>query len=154
MDISHEFIRREARDLETAPRQAMRNDRATLDHLVSEGGAGRTTALVGGINRRQVLLFGGAGVAMTAVIAACKGATPSPSAVPATTTSTAINGSTTDVALLRTASSIEALAVSAYTTALKTGLVTTTTTSDLLKLFQSQHSQHGDLFQRSTRTAG
>jgi hypothetical protein len=159
MDISQVFIRREARAIEAAHQRAMKQDRAILDRLVSGDGASwpdqaKADLIMGGINRRQMLKFGGAGVAMTAVIAACKGATPSVSVTPATTTSTALAGSAGDIAILRTASSIEALAVSVYATALKTGLVTTTTTSDLLKLFQSQHAQHGDLFQRSTRTVG
>ncbi len=159
MDISKDFIRREARDIESAHQLALRQDQATLDRLVGGDGTGRDAdtkadLILGGLNRRQMIKFGGAGVAMAAVIAACKGATPSPSVTPATTTSTAVAGTANDVAMLRTASSIEALAVSVYGTALKSGLVTTSTTSDLLKLFQAQHAQHGDLFQRSTRTAG
>jgi hypothetical protein len=155
MDISQEFVRRQARDIEAAHRQAMKQDRTRLDHLVnSDPGALEADPVMGSLNRRQLLMFGGAGIAMTAVVAACKGATPPVSVTPATTATTAAVGTANDVAILRTASSIEALAVSVYTTALKTGLVTTATTASLLKLFQGQHAQHGDLFQRSTRTAG
>ncbi|MDQ6618002.1 MAG: ferritin-like domain-containing protein [Actinomycetota bacterium] len=106
------------------------------------------------INRRRVLMFGGAAVATSAVLAACKGATPSATVVPPTSASTAIAVSAKDITILRTASSIEALAVAVYTTVTKSGLVKTTATLDLLKLFQTQHGQHGDLFQRATRTAG
>jgi hypothetical protein len=159
MDIYRDFIRREAKDIEAAHRVAMKRDRAVLERLVSGDDAEldddiKDDLITGGINRRRVLMFGGVAVATSAVVAACKGATPSASVVPATTTSTAVVGTAKDVAIFRTASSIEALAVSVYATALKSGLVKTTTTSDLMKLFQSQHSQHGDLFQRSTRTAG
>jgi hypothetical protein len=159
MDIYQDFIRREARGIAAAHNQAMRADTATLDQLVSGEGALLTSdtkgdIVLGGIHRRQVLMFGGVAVATSAVLAACKGATPSVTAVPATTTSTAVAGTVKDVAILRTASSIEALAVSVYATAISSKLVTTSTTLDLIKLFQSQHSQHGDLFQRATRTAG
>jgi len=159
MDIYRDFIRREAREIEAAHRIAMKRDAGILDRLVSGDGAEldddvKDDLVTGGINRRRVLMFGGVAVATSAVVAACKGATPSVSVVPATTTSTAVKGTAKDVAIFRTASSIEALAVSVYATALKSGLVKTTTTTDLMKLFQSQHSQHGDLFQRSTRTAG
>ncbi|MDQ1401671.1 MAG: hypothetical protein QOK20_3603 [Acidimicrobiaceae bacterium] len=170
MDIPQDFIRREARDIEAAHQVAMRNDRATLDRLVSGDGASGaeptdaapnaspTDALadliLGPMSRRRVLMFGGAAVATSAIFAACKGATPSVSVVPPTTLVTVPQGTAKDVAILRTASSIEALAVAVYTAAIKTGLVKTAATLDLIKLFQSQHNQHGDLFQRSTRTAG
>ncbi len=155
MDISQDFLRREARDIEAAHQEAMKQDRMSLDRLVnSNPGAVEADPIMGGLNRRKLLMLGGAGVAMTAVMAACKGATPSAQVVPPTTASTAVVGTANDVAILRTAGSIEALAVSVYTTALKSGLVTTTTTASLLKLFQGHHTQHGDLFQRSTRTAG
>ena len=159
MDSHHDFIRREGKRIEDAHRDGLRHDAALLDHLVSGDGAGlpadvKADVLLGGIPRRRVLMFGGVAVASSAVIAACKGATPSVQVVPATTTSSAFPASTKDATILRTASSLEALAVAVYTKALAAGLVKTTTTSDLLKLFQSQHSQHGDLFQRATRTAG
>lgn len=159
MDISQAFIRREAKDIAAAHDAAMRTDTATIDHLVSGEGAALASAtksdiVLGGIHRRRVLMFGGVAVATSAVLAACKGATPSVAVVPATTTSTALVGTVKDVGILRTASSIEALAVAVYAAAISSKLVTTSATLDLIKLFQSQHSQHGDLFQRATRTAG
>ena len=99
-------------------------------------------------------MFGGAAVATSAVLAACKGATPPVSVTPATTTTTLFHPSTSDATILRTASSIEALAVAVYAQAISSALVKTATTLDLIKLFQMQHSQHGDLFQRATRSAG
>ncbi|MDQ1391404.1 MAG: hypothetical protein QOF30_381 [Acidimicrobiaceae bacterium] len=173
MDISHDFIRREARDIEAAHQAAMKQDRLTLDRLVDDGAAsapeadpgdagaagGATTGtladlVLGPMSRRRVLMFGGVAVASSAIFAACKGATPSVSVVPPTTAVTVAQGTAKDVAILRTASSIEALAVAVYASAIKSGLVKTPATLDLIKLFQSQHNQHGDLFQRSTRTAG
>jgi hypothetical protein len=159
MDSNQDFIRREARGIEAAHRDAMRNDTVTLDRLVSGDVAElpaetKSDLLLGGVHRRRFLMFGGVAVATTAVLAACKGATPPVSITPATTTTTLFHPSSSDATILRTASSIEALAVSVYATALKSGLVTTALTLDLMKLFQMQHSQHGDLFQRATRSAG
>jgi hypothetical protein len=159
MDFNQDFIRRQARDIEAAHRQAMRQDEATVDQLVNGAGADLSTEtksdlILGGIHRRRVLMFGGAAVATSAVFAACKGATPSAVVTPATTTSTAAPGTVKDATILRTASSIEALAVAVYAQAISSGLVKTAAIVDLIKLFQSQHNQHGDLFQRATRTAG
>jgi hypothetical protein len=159
MDAHKDFTRREARSLKAAHRDAMRRDAAALDRLVSGDGAKlpadtRSELLLGAMQRRRFLLFGGAAVATSAVFAACKGPTPPSQAVPATTTTTLFHPSPADASILRTASSIEALAVAVYDKALASGLVKTPTTLDLVKLFQSQHKQHGDLFQRATRSAG
>jgi Ferritin-like domain len=169
MEIDRDFVRREAREIDAAHRAAMKQDQATLDRLMNDADA-RPSAdteradslatnrlgdlVLGGFNRRQLLMFGGAAVATSAVFAACKGAVPSVQVVPPTTASTALQGTAKDVTILRTASSIEALAVSVYASAISSGLVKTTTTLDLIKLFQTHHSQHGDLFQRSTKAAG
>lgn len=110
----------------------------------------RPDHLMGPLNRR-VFLFGGAAVAGTAVVAACRGAAAPVSVVPATTTTTAIVGTTKDIAILNTAISIEALLVAAYTQMVKSGLVTTATTLALLKEFETHHTQHQDLFTRTTR---
>ncbi len=169
MDIDHDFVRRQAKEIDAAHRVAMQQDQVMLDRLVSGDGARLTAGaeradtpapsnlgdlILGGFNRRQVLMFGGAAVATSAVFAACKGATPSVQVVPPTTASTALQGTSKDVTILRTASSIEALAVSVYASAISSGLVKTTTTLDLIKLFQTHHNQHGDLFQRTTKAAG
>jgi hypothetical protein len=159
MDISHDFIRRQAKVIETAHHEAMRHDAATLDRIVNGDGAelpadAKSDLLLGGMQRRKFMIFGGVAVAATAVVAACKGATPPVSLTPVTTTTTLFHPSSSDATILRTASSIEALAVAVYAKALSSGLVKTATTLDLVKLFQMQHSQHGDLFQRATRSAG
>jgi hypothetical protein len=106
------------------------------------------------LHRRQVLMFGGVAVASAAVFAACKGPTPPLSPTPNTTTTTLFHQNASDVVIMRTAGSIEALLVTAYTSILATNLATEPMLLDLIKLFQSQHSQHADLFGRATRSAG
>jgi hypothetical protein len=59
-----------------------------------------------------------------------------------------------DLTILRTAASVEALAVMVYETAIKSGLVRTAAITAMAKLFQSQHVQHGELFNRSAQSAG
>ncbi|HEX3425674.1 MAG TPA: ferritin-like domain-containing protein [Acidimicrobiales bacterium] len=107
-----------------------------------------------GVDRRRFVMLGGATVAGTALIAACKGATPPVSVAPASTTTTMLLGSSKDLAILNTAISIEAVAQSMYNTILGGTLVSTASTLDLLKLFQSQHAQHQDLLTRTVRGAG
>jgi hypothetical protein len=159
MDFSQDFIRRQARGVEAAERDAVRTTGAVVDRLVNGDGAelpaeAKSDLLLGGMHRRRFLYLGSAAVATSAVFSACRGATPPVSVVPATTTTSLFHPSTADATILRTASSLEALAVSTYTKVLATGLVKTASTLDLVKLFQMQHSQHGDLFQRGTRNAG
>lgn len=159
MDIDQDYVRREARAIEAEHQDALKADRVMLDRLVNGDGAqldaGTKAAIItGGLNRRKVLMFGGVAVVTSAVFAACKGATPAVSITPATTTTTALHGNESDIAILRTASSIEALAMAVYGTAIVTQLVKTSATLNLLKVFQMQHSQHLDLFQRTTRSAG
>jgi hypothetical protein len=108
----------------------------------------------GRIDRRRFVRFGGVAVATSAVIAACRGATPPVSVAPPTTTTTGLVGSTKDVAILNTAISLEAMAQAAYTQILNGSLVQTPYTLDIMKLFQNQHSQHQDLLTRTTRAAG
>jgi hypothetical protein len=159
MDIYQDFIRREARAIDIEHRRAMRTDAATLDRLVNGDGAElaaetKADVIFGGLNRRRFLLFGGTAIATSAVFAACKGAIPSKATVPAAPATTAPTGSAKDITILRTASSIEALAVDVYGKAITSGLVKTPAVVSFAKLFQSQHQQHADLFERSTKNAG
>ena len=159
MDIYQDFIRREAKAIEVEHRRAMKQDAATLDRLISGDGAElpaetKADVIFGGLNRRRFLMFGGTAIATSAVFAACKGATPSVAPAPASPPTTAPQISTKDIIILRTASSIEALAVAVYTKALATGLVKTAAIVSFAKLFQSQHQQHADLFERNTKSAG
>lgn len=107
-----------------------------------------------GVDRRRFVVLGGATVAGTALIAACKGATPPVSVAPPSTTTTMLVGSSKDLTILNTAISIQAVAQSMYNTMLGGTVVSTSTTLDLMKLFQSQHAQHQDLLTRTVREAG
>lgn len=159
MDIYRDLIRRQAKEIEVEHNQAMKHDVATLDHLVNGEGAAlgadtKADLILGGLNRRKFLMFGSTAVLSSAVFAACKGATPAVVATPATSSTTAAVGSAKDITILRTASSIEAVAVALYDQILKGGLIKNPAIVDAAKLFQSQHVQHGELFQRSTKAAG
>lgn len=149
MDNSEDRIRRQAQGLEADHQVDLHRHARALDHLATSDGA-----VLGGVHRRQVLMFGGVAVASAAVFAACKGPTPPLSPTPATTTTTLFHQNASDVVIMRTAASIEELLVTAYTKILATNLVTDAVLLDLVKLFQSQHSQHADLFGRATRSAG
>jgi len=111
-------------------------------------------AFLNGVNRRRFVMFGGVAVATTAVISACRGATPPVSVAPPTTSTTVLIGSPKDLALLNTAISLEILAQNVYTQILAGTLVTDPTTQDLLKLFQAQHGQHQDELTRTVQAAG
>ena len=136
--------------------------RATAARPAAAGAAGggpsgiRPTGGEGalGTSRRRLLAAGGVAAASTAVLAACKGATPSASPTPATTGTTAVVGNAKEIAILNTAISLEAMAVDVYTTVLGGTLVKSPTNQDLLKLFQTQHGQHQDLLTRTVRGAG
>ena len=162
MDISQDFIRRQITDIGIEHDRSMAAERATLDLLVNGDGARLSDdhegdAVLRGLNRRKFLMFGGAGVLSSAVFAACKGASGSPVSASATTagpTTTSLSGLANDLTILRTAASVEALAVMVYETAIKSGLVRTAAITAMAKLFQSQHVQHGELFNRSAQSAG
>jgi hypothetical protein len=124
-----------------------------VDHVTPDA-AGCTAAEHSGINRRKFVMFGGAAIATSAVIAACKGATPPVSVAPPTSATTVLVGSPRDLALLNTAISLEALAQAVYTEVVAGTLVTTSTTQDLLKLFQTQHGEHQDELTRTVSAAG
>jgi hypothetical protein len=162
VDISQDFILRQIKDIDLEHSGAMAADRAMLDHLVNGDGAllpddDKADVVLRGLNRRKFLMFGGASVLSSAVFAACKGASGGAvSAAPTTAgpTTTSLSGLANDLTILRTAASIEALAVMVYDTAIKGGLVKNPAVTTLAKLFQSQHVQHGELFNRTAQNAG
>jgi rubrerythrin len=164
MDVNRDEIRRQLAESEREHAEAVPRFREMLKRLFDhESGASADdkAALLGVPSRRAFLTFGGATVAGSAVLAAC--ATPKPKqlavsgtteAPPASTTTTAPGSKETDLVLLRTAQSIEVLAVQTYDKALATGLVTTASVSDALKLFKSQHQDHADLLATATKNQG
>lgn len=102
-----------------------------------------------GLDRRRFIRLGGVTVATAAIVAACVGDDEKKSADETGTRRRSEN----DATILRTASSIEALAVEVYRTAIESDLVTTKTIAAAAKLFQSQHQEHGALFEAETENA-
>jgi Ferritin-like domain len=102
------------------------------------------------LDRRRFIRLGGVAVATAAIVAACVGDDEQKSA----DDTEARPRSANDATILRTASSIEALAVAVYRTAIESDLVTTRTIADAAELFQSQHQEHGALFEAETENAG
>jgi len=164
MDVNRDEIRRQLAESEREHAEAVPRFRELLKRLFDhESGvpAPYKAGLLGVPSRRSFLTLGGVAVAGSAVLASC--ATPKPKqlavsgsteAPPPSTTTTAPGSKATDLILLRTAQSIEVLAVSTYDKALATGLVTTTSVADALKLFRSQHQDHADLLAKATKDQG
>ena len=156
MDISRDCINRELKEIDAGHRAVLSRYRDAVGRLT--GGdtgipaAARHDWLSGGLSRRKLLQFGSVTVLASAVFGACSGSAEK--VVTAATTTTTVPGSAGDVTILRTASSLEALAVSVYQKILDSGLVKTASIQAAMQLFQTQHGQHGDLFQRSTINAG
>jgi ferritin-like protein len=157
VDIPRDFINRQLRDIDRAHRAVLGRYRSAIARLASGSAtvpaANRHELLTGGLSRRQLLTLGSATVLTSAVFGACASNGASV-ATTATSTTTTLPGSQMDVTILRTASSIEALAVAVYQKAIDSGLIKTQVLQTAAQLFQTQHSQHGDLFQRATTDAG
>jgi hypothetical protein len=178
MDLSHEELRREARDTKIENDAAVPRLREALSRLLDRADvtAEEKEQAILGMSRRSALRFGGLTVLGGVLLAACgsdsgsgagagttaavSGTTAAPgttAAAPGTTAaapgSSAAAGSA-DATILRTASSIEELAVAAYQKGIDSGLVKTPAVVDAAKLFQSQHKEHAGLFQSLTKQAG
>jgi hypothetical protein len=109
-----------------------------------------------GITRRRALTVGGFSVAVAAVLAACgkdKPAAQVPQAGLAPTTTGLPTQVITDPVLLRTASSLEHSLIAAYDTLIKAGNVDANV-AEMLKLFQQEHQQHAQYFEKATMDAG
>jgi len=109
-----------------------------------------------GLSRRRILSLGSAGVALSAVLAACGSVNTGAGSAgaPATTTTTRVAASSHDITTLRTLSSIEALLVKVYQSAIDANLVKTQSISDAVKAMQGHHKQHLSLVQRATEHGG
>jgi Ferritin-like domain len=156
VDISRDLINRELKEIDAGHRAVLSRYGAALGRLAS-GDSGvpdgvRQDWLSGGLSRRNVLKFGSVTVLASALFGACAGS--GEKVVTAATTTTTVPGSQGDVTILRTAGSIEALAVSVYQKIIDSGLVKNAAIQTAMQLFQTQHSQHGDLFSRATTSAG
>jgi hypothetical protein len=162
MDISNDYVRREAKESQVEHASAMRSMRDLVSRLfdgnTSESGFAKADFATGGLNRRRFMQVGGLTVATAAVFAACGTSDKkSTSASSSDTTETTMGGSGDakgDIQILRTASSLEVLAVAVYQKAIDSGLVKTAAIADAAKLFQSQHQEHAGLFQGATKKLG
>jgi hypothetical protein len=163
MEFSHDEVRRGLADVKAAQAEALPRWREGLARVFDPSGRHSTEAkrqVLGLPDRRAFLRVGGVTIAMSAVIAACgkKKADPIPftGTAPTSAESNGIEqiGQELDVTLLRTSQSVEVLAVQTYQKALDSGIVTTQSLIDTIKLFQQQHDEHAGLIAATTRDAG
>ena len=165
MDISDDFVRRQAAESQLEHTSSMRSMRDLVDRLfgnADESGIAKADVATGGLNRRRFMQIGGLTVATAAVFAACGTDDSDPgtnAAGEGGTDTTAVEGGRDagadgDIRILRTASSLEVLAVDVYQKAIDSGLVKTAAVADAAKLFQAQHREHGELFQGATKKLG
>jgi hypothetical protein len=117
-------------------------------------------ALLGGLNRRGFFRVGGLTVMSAAVLAACakddKVSTSSGTTAPKSTGTTAPAADATDVLILKTASSLERLAVAVYQKAIDNAaaLGIGAGVAAAATLFQAQHTDHANVFEKATKDAG
>ncbi|MEA3075166.1 MAG: hypothetical protein QOF60_74 [Actinomycetota bacterium] len=163
MDYSADEIRRQAHESQAEHASAMGSMRELVNRLFGgdsdEPARLKADFATGGLNRRRFIQFGGLTVATAAVFAACGNGKQNTSATGETTTTaggttSAVGSTATDIKILRTASSIEQVAFDVYQKAIDSGLVTTAAVLEAVKLFQSQHQEHRDLFAGATRKLG
>jgi hypothetical protein len=160
MDISNDFIRREAKESQVEHTASMKTMRGLVDRLFgdsTESGIAKADFATGGLNRRKFLQIGGLTVATAAIFAACGSDDTDDGAAAAgddEETTTTMGDAKGDITILRTASSLEVLAVAVYQKAIDSGLVKTAAIGDAAKLFQSQHKEHAALFQGATKKLG
>lgn len=163
MDISNDYVRREANESQIEHTASMRSMRDLVNRLFgdsNESGIAKADFATGGLNRRKFMQIGGLTVATAAVFAAC-GSDDSDDVDAAGEGDTATTGgegggkgADGDIKILRTASSLEVLAVDVYQKAIDSGLVKTAAVADAAKLFQAQHKEHSELFQGATKKLG
>ena len=162
MEISSEFVRREARESQVEHTASMKTMRDLVHRVFgdsSETGVAKADFVTGGLNRRKFMQIGGLTVATAAVFAACGGGdtgTAGEAVDEAEDEDSASGGDASqgDITILRTASSLEVLAVDVYQQAIDSGLVKTAAIGDAAKLFQQQHREHAALFQGATKKLG
>ena len=162
MEISSDFVRREAKESQVEHNASMKTMRDLVSRVFgdsSESGLAKADFATGGLNRRKFMQIGGLTVATAAIFAAC-GSDDSDSGTGAGDdeegSDTTMGGGDAkgDITILRTASSLEVLAVDVYQKAIDSGLVKTAAIGDAAKLFQSQHKEHAALFQGATKKMG
>jgi hypothetical protein len=166
MDINHDELRRELRDLDREHRDVMPKWRDSLMRLLVDDREtppeAKADVLLGGFNRRRFMQLSGLAVAGGAVLAACgsndKNASASSPSTAATTATTAAaaGGNKTDQTIARTAASLEIFAVSVYDTAIKNAaaLKISDPVAKAATLFRSQHDEHAKAFNAAATQLG
>lgn len=166
MDINHDELRRELRDLDREHRDVMPKWRDSLMRLLVDDretpAEAKADVLLGGFNRRRFMQLSGLAVAGGAVLAACgsndKNASASSPSTAATTATTAAaaGGNKTDQTIARTAASLEIFAVSVYDTAIKNAaaLKISDPVAKAATLFRSQHDEHAKAFNAAATQLG
>ena len=165
MDINHDELRRELRDLDKEHREVMPKWRESLLRLLVDDKETSTEAkadlLLGGFNRRRFMNLSGLALVGGTVLAACgsdkkkdAGSTTDSSA-PATAT-TAGGGNKTDQTIARTAASLEIFAVAVYDKAIMnaSALKISDGVAKAAVLFKSQHDEHAKAFNAAATQLG
>ncbi|HKN88879.1 MAG TPA: ferritin-like domain-containing protein [Acidimicrobiia bacterium] len=160
MDINHDELRRELRDLDQEHRQVMPKWRDSLMRLLVDDTETPTEAkadvLLGGFNRRRFMELSGLAVVGGTLLAACGndkkksesgGATQTTAA--ATATTAASGALKTDQTIARTAASLENFAVAVYAKAIMNAaaLKISAPVAKAATLFKAQHEDHAKAFE-------
>jgi hypothetical protein len=162
MEISNDFVRREAKESQVEHNASMKTMKDLVGRLfgdADESGIAKADFATGGLNRRKFMQIGGLTVATAAIFAACGSddtGTAGEAVDEADDEDSPMGGDAakSDITILRTASSLEVLAVDVYQKAIDSGLVKTAAIGDAAKLFQAQHKEHAALFQGATKKLG
>ncbi len=163
-EIPNDELRRAVRATEADHDTSMRSlprliDRLWTDRSVTD--QERDDHLLGGMGRRGFLRMGGLTVMSAAVLAACGSDKNSASSSSSTTkaaggSSSSSSADPTDVLILKTASSLEHLAISVYQKAIDNAsmLGIGAGVASAATLFQAQHTDHANVFEKATTDAG
>jgi len=167
MDINHDELRRELRDLDQEHRQVMPKWRDSLMRLLVDDTETPTEAkadvLLGGFNRRRFMELSGLAVVGGTLLAACGndkkksesgGATQTTAA--ATATTAASGALKTDQTIARTAASLENFAVAVYDKAIMNAaaLKISAPVAKAATLFKAQHEDHAKAFNAAATQLG
>jgi hypothetical protein len=167
MDINHDELRRELRDLDQEHREVMPKWRDSLMRLLVDDKETPTEAkadvLLGGFNRRRFMELSGLAVVGGTLLAACgsskksdSGSVTSSTAAATATTAAAPAASKTDQTIARTAASLENFAVAVYDKAIMNAaaLKISAPVAKAATLFKSQHTEHAQAFNAAATQLG
>ncbi len=158
MDISEEAVRRSLREIDACHREELVSTTEAIDRLYQAEAPSATKwdVITGGAQRARWMRVGGVAVLSSAVLAACGGGEPAPSAAApdgaTTTTPEMTKEDPADLRIFRFSASLENLAVAAYDTAAK--LIRTPALLALATLFQGHHKDHAKLFNSQLAASG